>query len=234
MSQEMRDLQEFGFFKIRFFSFWYVCMLEWLALLPGRVFHMLFLKAVDGKKDPSWDEKRKMNVVKKEDMLFELVCGPIRKVLGRLGLTDGKRDVGVLALLKSMGRAARRPVFQGYHADMSPLFEWKDDFGLSIITAGTNPAQLDIYVGSFDGRTGKLPVRVNLDPGESIVFNGLARHRGVCFPRLNLRFFVSFVVRGAMELAEKHKEDAETNNLERELCSEGGEPRCFEEWRQSF
>lgn len=234
MSPEMKDLQDRGFFTMRCMPEWYVCLLEGLALMPERDFHMLFLKAVDGAEDPSWDAKRKMNVVKKEDILFELVCGPIKKRLEELGLA-GRRGVGVCALLKSLPRSLLNAILQGCHADMSPSFQWGDDFGLSCITAGSKPAQLDVYVGSFDGGVGKegSPVRVTLEPGETIVFNGLARHRGVWYSSLNLRFFVSFVVEAAVARAEKNKLDAETNELEKETYPEQGWT-AFEEWQAKF
>lgn len=216
---------------MRCMSFWYVCILEKLALMPERDFHMLFLKAVDGSEDPAWDDKRKMSVVNKDDFLFELICGPIKKVLEDLGVA-GRREVGVCALLKSLQRSLLKAVLQGYHADMSPRFDWGSDFGLSCITAGSQPAQLDIYVGYFDGGMGskKTPVRVDLLPGETIIFNGLARHRGVCYASLNLRFFVSFVVKSTVERAEKDAEQAETNELEKEqFPEEVGIP--FETWK---
>lgn len=227
---EIKDLQELGFFKKRCFPFWYVCVLEELALMSERDFHFLFLKAVDGVEDPTWDAKRMLNVVNKDDFLWNLICGPIEKMLEDLGLA-GSREVGVCALLKSLERVLEA-VLQGYHADMDPSFDWGSDFGLSIITAGSKPAEIDIYPGSFDGGMGSkgIPVRVTLLPGESIVFNGLARHRGVCYPSLNLRFFVSFVVKAAMESAEKEKKEAETNQLEMEdFPEEVGIP--FEEWK---
>ncbi|CAN0323343.1 unnamed protein product [Pylaiella littoralis] len=187
MSPEIKDLQELGFFKMRCMSFWYVCMLEELALMPERDFHMLFLKAVDGSEDPTWDDKRKINVGQKDDFLFELVCGPIKKMLELLALA-GRKEVGVCALLKSLERSLLKAILQGHHADMCPSFDWESDFGLSCITAGSKPAQLDIYVGSFDGGMGSkgTPVRVDLLPGETIVLNGLARHRGVSYSSLNL------------------------------------------------
>lgn len=197
-------------------------------------FHILFLKGCfDGAEDPSLKEKRKMNVVKKEDILFELVCGPIKKRLEELGLA-GRRGVGVCALLKSsLPRSLLNAILQECHADMSPSFQWGDDSGLPCIAAGSNPAQL--CVGSFDGGVGKegSPVRITLEPGETIVSNGLARNRGVWYSSHNLRFFVSFVVEAAVARAEKNKLDAETNELEKETYSEQGWIDC-EEWQGKF
>lgn len=158
VSPEIDSLQKYGFFTKKLFPYWYMCVLDQVSLNTGRDFNPLCLKGVEGQELPSWDAKRLLSEVKKEDFLWRLICEPIKKMLEDLGLV---RDVGVCALLLSLERLIA--VLQGYHADTDPTLDWKDGFALSVILAGPEGAYLDLYPGSFDsgiGPKGK-PVRVH-------------------------------------------------------------------------
>ena len=229
LSPEIDGLQKYGFFTKKVFSCWYMGVLEQVSLRAGRDFNPLFLKGVEGQELPSWDVKRLISEVKKEDLLWRLICEPIKKMLADLGLV---RDVGVCALLLSLKRLV--DVLQGFHADTDPTFEWKDGFALSVIVAGPEGAYIDLYPGSFDGGVGPKgrPVRVALDPGECLVFVGTIRHRGGSYHEQNLRYFVSFVVAEVMQRAKSAEKEAETNQLEMEdeFPEEAGMP--FEKWKE--
>ena len=233
ITQEVRDLRDFGFFKMTCFSWWYIAFIEMLSLLPSRAFYKIFLKGVENQEPPSWDDRRKMSVVSKKDILWRLVCIPLAKRLANLGLAgSGNREVGVVSLLRSLGRPKNKPIYQGYHADTDPYFDWGDCFSLSSITAGTKIAYVDLYPKSFDGEAGDLtPVRVKLEPGETLVFSALIRHRGCSYVSENIRFFVSFVYPDVQEQAKRQGKDAETCQLQYEQFEEK-DPISFEEWEE--
>lgn len=196
--------------------FWYVCILEYLACIEERHYSRLFKKGVEGQELPSFDEKRKISAVATGDFLRGLVCGPVTVMMRELGLGEG-READVLAVLKSLERlGSALPLgLQGYHADQDPTFEWEGGYGFSCITAGSRIAKLDVYPGSFDGRATETgPARVTILPGETIVFCGLLRHRGVAYPYLSIRFFMSFVAKEALRRATRVDKEAETNQLE--------------------
>ena len=233
LSPEIEHLQKYGFFKIRCFWFWYICMVEMLVALH-RAFFPIFLTAKATKEEPHFDQKRQMCDVNRKDFLWNLICGPIESMLKSLGLIDVspgcKREAGACSLLKSLART--KAVFQGFHADSSPFFKWGSMFGLSIITAGSKGGYLDLYPGSFDGGSGMkgIPARVQLQPGESIVFVSTLRHRGGWYRSLNIRLFVSFVVKEAVQLAET--DVVQTNELEVKGSDEFvGEVVSFDEWK---
>ena len=146
---------------------------------------------------------------------------------------DEVREVGACAALKSTTRPENKPVNQGMHSDMTPSWEWGHRFGLSSITAGSKPAAVDIYPASFSGeRAGGQPVRVWLEPGETLVFLGVARHRGVSYPYLSLRFFVSLVVKSEVEVARVGAFET-TDMVEKASRPEReGELLTFEDWQE--
>lgn len=96
------------------------------------------------------------------------------------------------------------------------FFEWNENFGLSCITAGSQKAYIDIYPASWDGTRGfaDVPARVELEPGCSIVFHGLARHRGVAYSYQSLRLYLSYVVRSIFALSSDKDKVVKTNDLE--------------------
>lgn len=241
LSTEMKHLQQFGFFVARCVPFWYACLLEKLTCVLGRKFYSIFLKS-SKTRNKRWDTKRKMSIVHREDVLFRLVCEPVTRMMEKLGMldvVDGKgerRVVGDCSALKSLPR--KIPVGQGMHEDTPSWYNWGNGFGFSSITAGSKPIWLDVYPESFSGGRGEgVAARVEVQPGETIVFNGLLRHRGVSYNRLSIRWFVSLVVKSAVEEAEKGQPVLATNRLERasriELES-GNVPMSFEEWKYIF
>lgn len=242
LSTEMEHLQRFGFFVARCMPFWYACLLERLTRTWGRKFDSIFLKS-SKIRSKRWDTKRKMSVVHKEDVVFRLACEPVTRMMEKLGMLDvvdgegEKREVGDCSALKSLAR--KIPVGQGMHEDTPSWYDWGNGFGFSSITAGSKLIWLDVYPESFSGGVGTkgVPARVEIKPGETIVFNGLLRHRGVSYERLCIRWFVSLVVKRVVEEAEDGQPVLATNRLERasriELES-GAVPISFEEWKQRY
>lgn len=234
----MEHLKAFGFFIKRFLPFWYVCLMEKLASVKARSFDPLFLKSSDIL-DERWDPFRRISYLDKGDILAQGISAPIAnglEALGMLHVGDGKalREVGVVAALKSKERKPDDLVPQGMHADTSPFVKWENEFCISTITAGTQRASVEIYPESFDGGKGSkgVPVRVDLEPGETIVFNGLARHRGVSYEHENVRFFVSFVVPEAVARSKKESFDT-TSRLEKQSAQEAVTAISFDEWKMS-
>lgn len=241
LSPEMEHLQQFGFFVAKCMPFWYACLLEKLTCTLGRKFRSIFLKSskVWSKR---WDTKRKMSVVHEEDVLFRLVCGPVTRMMEKLGMLDvvdgegERREVGDCSALQSFPRQI--PVGQGMHEDVPSWYNWGNGFGFSSITAGSKLIWLDVYPESFSGGKGAkgVPARVEIQPGETIVFNGLLRHRGVSYDRLSIRWFVSLVVKSVVEEAENgQRRVVATNRLERARCPElepADVPVSFEAWKQ--
>lgn len=211
----LESLRQHGFFVTRCMPFWYVCILEFLARIDERHYSSLFKKGVQGQKLPSYDEKRRISAVAKRDCLWGLACGPVTTLMRDLGLGEG-READVLAVLKSLERlsAALTLGLQGYHCDQDATFDWGEGYGFSCITAGSRVVKLDVYAGSFDGQPRGRPARVTIQPGETIVFCGLLRHRGVGYPYLSIRFFMSFVSKDALRRATEVDKEAETNQLE--------------------
>lgn len=78
------------------------------------------------------------------------------KKLGFLDVVDGSafREIGVCSPLKSLAVVIAKPFVQGMHADMSPYFDWGNDFGIFSITAGSARDELPVYPASFDGGMG--------------------------------------------------------------------------------
>ena len=236
----MKHLKTHGFFKIRCMPFWYVCVVEALAKMKARKFRKLFLKAARNGDPKRWDGKRKINDVHPDDVLYDMITKPVRDMTKKLGLLDvvggsGSREVGACSLLKSLPVPIDKPIFQGMHADMSPYFDWGDEFGLSTITAGSTGAEIHIYPGSFDGGVGSgQAVSVTLEAGETCVLNGLSRHRGVSYPNENHRFFVSFVVRRAVGKANKDRLGQSVNALQHRDYVEGEVVIPFDQWVRSI
>lgn len=198
--------------------------------MTGRNFRALFKRATRDKREnhhDRWDHKRKMNTVVEEDFLYGMITDPLLAVMERFGLLEcgvQKRAVGVCGSLlshpqntKSWEKLALLGL-QGMHTDMDVFYEWAENYGFSCITAGSKTAYLDIYPMSWDGTRGRAlePARVTLPPGCSIIFHGLARHRGASYPYESLRLFVSFVVKSIVEAAEAaSNKGVRTNQLER-------------------
>ena len=228
LPQELKDLRKFGFFAVRVFPFWYVALIEQLATVNGRDFVELF-KRQSGNRPDRWDDKRFMNTITEDDFLHRLITSPLVAMMRGLGLLDvvgseEKRVVDVCGSLLSRRRSRNQSAIagvQGMHADMDAWFDWLQWFGFSTITAGRRFAHLDIYVGSWDGGRGvaREPVRVDLPPGYTIVFHGLARHRGVSYPYDSLRLFVSFLVKSVIAQS-KQREVAQTTALEKHKFQE--------------
>ena len=234
LPQEILRLLQFGFFVVQTFPFWYICLIEHLALMTGRSFRTLFKRATKKKRQnyhDRWDVNRKMNTIVEGDFLYDMFTGPLVAMMERFGLLDGgveKRAVGVCGSLRSFPQKSKswevlaRLGLQGMHTDMNVFFEWAKNYGFSYITAGSKTAYLDIYPMSWDGTRGPAhePARVEIPPGHSIVFHGLCLHRGVSYPYESLRLFVSFVVKSIMEAAEAASKAAQTNQLERKSRQE--------------
>lgn len=243
--RELKDLQKFGFFTVQVFPFWYIALVEHLVKsVKGRMFVDLFKRQSTVKHD-RWDDKRSMNTVVEDDFLHRLITSPLVAMMSGLGLldvvgSDEKRGVDVCGSLRSKprsrgeNRVATIRGLQGMHADMDAWFEWKRKFGFSVITAGSTVAHLDIYAGSWDGGRGvaREPVRVDLPPGCSIVFHGLARHRGVSYPYESFRLFVSFLVKSVLEES-KDSDVAQTTALEKHKFPE---PLALplDEWKEKY
>lgn len=215
----MTQLGEVGFFVTTCMPVWYT--------ERGRHFRQLFKEAVPDAVDPLFDQKRGLSMVHEDDVLFKLITEPVMKRMRELGVlgivdeTSGKvdgreqREVGSCAVLKSEKRPTTQPGPQGFHVDTPPSHDWKNKFCFSSITAGSRPAKVDIYPRSFDGQVKSVhPVTVTLPPGQTLVFNGLARHRGTSYSDTNVRFFVSIVVKEEVENAEKGNHAAQTCELQ--------------------
>ena len=235
LPQELEHFKKYGFFTVEMFPFWYIALVEQLVkdTKESREWVDLF-KRQSSVHDNRWDNQRKMNTVIEGDILHRLITTPLAAMMRGLGLLDvvdaeEKRVVDVCGVLESRpaptpksGKKNTTAGLQGMHADMDAWFKWLQRFGFSLITAGRRAAQVDIYVGSWDGGRGPFeePMSVNLPPGCTIVFHGLARHRGVSYPDyLNYRFFVSFVVRSVLDEAERRRV-AETTALEKHKFQE--------------
>lgn len=233
-SWQMKHLKKFGFFVTKCVPFWYVCVAEALAKMDGRKYEKIFLKL--GKRDFSkrWDEKRKISYVVREDELYKLITEPVERMMRQLGLLDVvgkegvKRVIGDCAALLSLERTVE--VLQGMHADTCPHTSWGNNVSFSTITAGSRPCCLEIYPMSWDGGRGpsKVPARVTIPPGHTIVFHGVARHRGVSYPFDCLRFFVSFVVIAAADGA------VETTSVVETWQRPEGKAVTFEDWKKKF
>ncbi|CAM9263330.1 unnamed protein product [Ectocarpus sp. 4 AP-2014] len=253
-SEEMDSLLRYGFFKTKVFADWYIIIAELLAESEGREYEKLFLKS-RGEPDPgdntgggcTYDDQRGFSRVHKDDILFHIIVGPLMRKLKALGAlavcgedlpVEGAhhdvREVGYLGVIRSRPNPPGKEVPQGFHVDNPPSHNWGDKFGFSTITAGSNVARVDIYPESFDGSygQGQIPVTVTLLPAETIVFNGLARHRGASYLTSNLRFFLSFVVKSEAARTEDEKKDLQTSELE-SIAAKEGDPVPFESWIKS-
>lgn len=235
-SWELTHLVKYGFFVTKCVPFWLISIAETLAKLLERDFVPLFLKAGSENKFKKWDFKRKISYLVPGDCLYDLITECVTAMMDGFGLLDvwgkdgGKRVVGDCAALKSLPRPAHTPVVQGMHADTPPEVNWGDKVSFSTITAGSQGCALEIYPKSWDGGKGfsKVPVRVEVPPGHTIVFHGVARHRGVSFPKGSLRFFVNFLAEVAGEaVVEK------TSALEMWQFQEGA-AISFEDWKKRF
>jgi hypothetical protein len=201
-SPEMKHLRKYGFFVTECFPFWLISIAEALAVLPERTFDAMFKKAGNKAFHKRWDVKRKISYLVRDDPLYDLTTKPVKRMMEKFGLLavwgqDGvTREIADCAALKSLPRPAKKAVVQGMHADTPPEADMGDRVTFSTITAGAQPSALEIYPKSWNGGMGPsgVPVRVEVPPGHTIVFHGVARHRGVSFPLGSLRFFINFVV----------------------------------------
>lgn len=236
-SPELKHLRKYGFFVTECVPFLQVCIAEELAMFEGRKYDTLFRK---GSKNyyKRWDEKRKISYIVGDDPLYQLITEPVKRMMTRLGLLDVcgseeglSRVIGDCGALKSLKqRIEVLQGLQGMHADTPPGIEWGNDVAFSTITAGSQPAALDIYPMSWDGGRGfsKVPVQVVVPPGHTIVFHGVARHRGVSYSYVSLRFFINFLVKVAAERAE------ETTSVLEKWRRPEGEAISFDAWKKEF
>lgn len=208
-SPEMRHLERFGFFVTVCVPRWYACIAEALARMPKRKFDKLFLKEGSQAVRKRWDSKRKISYLVSADDLYKLITKPVERMMAEFGLLkvvgeEGvSRAIGDCAALLSLKRVVE--VLQGMHADTPPSIKWGNEVSFSTLTAGSRPFTLDIYPSSWNGGMGpsRAPARVTVPPGHTLVFHGVARHRGNSFSYDCLRFFISFVVRTAAEREEE-------------------------------
>lgn len=236
-SSELDHLAEFGFFVTECVPLWQICIAETLAGLQGRVYDKVFRKLGSKKKPKRWDDFRKISYIVPDDVLYKLVTDPVKRMMKRLGLLDVvgkdvKRVVGGCAALKSLKMRWKmlKAALQGMHTDTPPYADyadWGDDVTFSTITAGSKPCALEIYPMSWNGGRGpvKKPVRITIPAGSTIVFHGVARHRGVSYETDVLRFFISFVVQAAAERAE------ETTSVVERWDHPEGSAISFDDWK---
>lgn len=204
-SCQLKHLKEYVFFVTECVPVWLISIAEALATLQEREYVSMLKKAGSNQYHKRWDVKRRISYLVPDDPLYKLITECVTRMMEGLGLLDVwgndrvKRVVGDCAVIKSFPVPASKPIFQGMHADTQPEVNWGDDVSFSTITAGMQPCALEIYRGSWDGGTGvsDVPVRVEVPPGHSIVFHGVARHRGVSFPKGSLRFFMNFLAKVA-------------------------------------
>lgn len=162
-SPEIDHLAEYGFFVAECVPVWYVCILELLALVPGRDLKVVLRKAVENQEDPVYDQNRLLSDVVHADVLFGLVCNEVKLVMKRIGLDEG-REVGTFSLLLSFPGARNHEELQGMHTDTSTLYDWGEDLCFSCVIAGPEGAFVDLYPKSFDGSEGcsDVPVRIEI------------------------------------------------------------------------
>lgn len=162
------------------------------------------------------DPNRKMTNLFTDKYLCSLIVSPVTEAVGSLGFLDIP-DLGVSRVSRDgvyfVSEAFRNMVeimqmgLQGFHADgdAREAKEHGKEFALYTITAGLEGAVVDLYPGHMGGDPVKygreegrndpiVPIRVMMQPGDTLVLSPGTRHRGTGYLVRNDRFFVSFKV----------------------------------------
>lgn len=148
-----------------------------------------------GRASVGYSSKRQILYLDKTEAVAEYV----RVQLENLGLLQvvgsaTPRTIDTCAALRSYAGCQ----LQGFHGDLDPFFRWKERFAVLTLTAGLKGAEMDVYPGCFNCAVNAsgVAVRVKLAAGQTLVMNGLMRHRGGAYNAISYRWFMSFLVEG--------------------------------------
>lgn len=185
------------------------------------------------------DEKRKLTDITEDRLLWSLTVGPVTEAVGSVGFLDVGGTAGVKRVSRD-GSYLRSLAFllleaivcQGFHTDGDPddADAHGSQFALYTITAGSEGAVVDLYPGHMGGNPEKygkvetrseqdwiLPIRVVMEPGDTLVMSGGTRHRGTGYRVQNDRFFVSFKVGASWGACEQETHQLQYDDDESEM-----------------
>lgn len=158
------------------------------------------------------DSHRKLTDLRQDRLLWSLIVGPVTEAMGSLGFLDivgtpegGERVSRDGSYLVSVPFQDEDIKHQGFHTDGDPTEanEHGLEFALYTITAGFQGAEVHLHRGHMGGSPDKygkeegvaepiMPIRVLMQPGDTLVLSPGTRHRGTGYVVENHRFFVSF------------------------------------------